>query len=735
MKNKKISCSVVFFILLFAGQVDFKTLGQPVNYPVDIGSLITFSPVRDEWRGFNQPYSTVKSWMADSAFQAEFVRLRPGILRWPGGTKGNSYDWMQDLNHPVHFNMQAMAAFTRQMNMKVNYMLNFGTTTSAQAAELVRFCNSGKPKYQAMRDSLLGDSARLNIQYWEIGNEIANPWTFGVSWLAWDSVLHFRNGQVKPIDRYLVDSLYYYGGGFRREGWVPENNELNKVSAILGEVYFPDSTDPDTIDIYVQFPKISPDSIRVFAFVSNLSKNDLAQYSQQQVYNMLASPAFELDSSQFHWKNDSAVTVILPVQADSVLAVLVEYNSVEHPGAFELRDSMKAADSTIQIGYEVKFLGTLDKSSLFTNRLKSSPPEFMIFHGYNRSIVYQFYNTGHFSEIVYQAERKAAHHISFQKKLDSLSQALGIQPIKTGLTEWNLTLCDSCPVGWHGVVIALYDAAFWSAFYTAGARDDIHLSLINHFAVIGSGQNHIQMFHINNGNLTMEPAVPATRMVNECVQSPAGLLLASDTSQIPTMPLISKNDSTGLPDTLMIPAFVILGSMEPDSSILHLLIINRDDDTSYPVRLYGRYTDTVIVETLTGVPQNAGISMNLDTLVFSPATNHVDYLLDSYSMAAFHLHLAPTPIGMNSEPGMAISVSPNPANNFIEFTCETLATIFVTTTVSNPQGEVLWQKTFRSGPGQPYRGQISTAGLPTGMYFLTLTSENQKATRKFVVTH
>ena len=77
-------------------------------------------------------------------------------MRFPGGSFANSYDWRKELDDPSKLNFKNAITFSQMMGLEINYMLNYGTTTAHEAAELVRICNSTDIYYQNKRNTFFG---------------------------------------------------------------------------------------------------------------------------------------------------------------------------------------------------------------------------------------------------------------------------------------------------------------------------------------------------------------------------------------------------------------------------------------------------------------------------------------------------------------------------------------------------------------------------------------------------
>ncbi len=711
----------------------FMLNAQSDTLRISMNNFQHYARVKNALKGFNITAREQLNWVQDSDFLSGFSALQPGLIRWPGGTKGNNYNWREGLKNPALFNMKHLQEFIQYHHLQVDYMLNYGNTSAHQAADLVRFCNSSKPAYQSYRYQLLGDSSRLNVKYWELGNEIPNSWSFGVSWLAWDDVIRFRNGQTKTLNRDDVDSMYYFGGSFMREGWVTEGGELNKIDAILGELYFPDSNDHFQVDIPVSFPRIGPDSIRVWVMVSSLKKNDLNQLNQQQVYNLLTSPQYRINSSVYSVLHDSIVHLNLPVDAfDSVTAILVEYNSIGHPGAFELCDSMKKADPSIEIGYQVNISDALLAIPSFVNRFQQNQADFMIFHMYNQHLE-QMFDHGLYNEIVYRGSTKNHQHIVLQSQLDSLSNAWNLSsPIGQSFTEWNLSLCETnCKPGWYGMLIAMYTANFWSEYYRSDLQDSMDVRTICHFAALASGQSPIHLFH-NNGSTTNTAASEAVRMVNQSLLSSTSYLNPNEISNFPKMNIISY-DSLLNADTSQENALIIWSGIDSNTMDRTLFILNRNSNNSYLLNVDGFKAQSAYIETMKGNPALSGYQHQSDTLAPMFWPQQFNLFIDTFSLTNIRFNqfqftnIASPNLNMRKE----IEVYPNPANRrlYLRWQTETKSNAHIS--IMSADGKLLYSESNINQ--QKSDLEIDISKWPLGYYYVRWQDEKSIVVKPFVI--
>ena len=338
-------------------------------------------------KGINKTANGLNSWSNNNSFQNEYQKLNIGINRFPGGTFANSYDWKKELSNTSKFNFKRAIEFSKTYNQEINYMLNFGTTTSHEAAELVRICNYHTTYYQNLRLQLFGDSSAVNIKKWELGNELAAKWVWHVSWLGggYNTYIKYQTGiDSLFIPRSLSDSLHYFGGSLWRKGWVTNigNDGMSNLNTILGSTHIVNANDGDSIAVEIEFGPIYQDSVIVWACTTQLTPQMIDTLTQQEIYDLSTQASYLLDTNQYHLLGDSSVMVYPNTPLDTNMFILVEYKT-KHPGAFEIRDSMMQVDPSIEIGYCVDFRTNLLGSSNFDSSFINSPPRFLISHPYN----------------------------------------------------------------------------------------------------------------------------------------------------------------------------------------------------------------------------------------------------------------------------------------------------------------------------------------------------------------
>ncbi|KXK34244.1 MAG: hypothetical protein D8M52_04890 [Chlorobi bacterium] len=154
----------------------YRAAGQAViELPVDPAT----KQVPYTLRGHNTEASNEAVWYISPSATEVISRLRPGVFRWPGGNTANNYDWKAHVKDNRRLTIAVLQQVSARYGTQPQIVVNYGTGSAADAAELVRFCNSTSDWYRQQREKmLLGDSTRLDVQMWEIGNENAYAWAF-----------------------------------------------------------------------------------------------------------------------------------------------------------------------------------------------------------------------------------------------------------------------------------------------------------------------------------------------------------------------------------------------------------------------------------------------------------------------------------------------------------------------------------------------------------------------------
>ena len=122
-------------------------------------------------------------------------RLRPPIIRWPGGNFASGYHFEDGLGprdaRPRKFDLawrkeesnefgtDEFIDFCREVGTEPYICVNTGSAPPEEAAHWVEYCNSRThTKYAAMR-AKNGHPEPFGVKYWGIGNEVYGSWQIG----------------------------------------------------------------------------------------------------------------------------------------------------------------------------------------------------------------------------------------------------------------------------------------------------------------------------------------------------------------------------------------------------------------------------------------------------------------------------------------------------------------------------------------------------------------------------
>jgi len=618
------------FYLLF-GLSLLSVFALPAQVEVHFPAEPELYEVPAAWRGHNLAATANLSWLQHPEFQAVLEQLPSGVIRWPFGNQANNYDWQAGLAFDDQFNLKNAAEFTRQTGMELQMVVNFGNGSAQQAADFVRFCNSTDPSWAQQRQQLLGDSQPLGIRFWEIGNEVTTAWGFAWSWLGYQPQIRFRSGEPpRQLAQHVADSLYFYGGSFWREGWVTMIGGLNKKTAILGDLKLINAPLTE-VEVEVEFPKLDtsdPNAVRVW-LTPNVDFAWAESAPQQELYDSITQPWNLLPPQHFSW-TETAVHIAPPGGIPASSALLIEYNSIGHDGAFAFAEAMKAADPSIQVGFSTRVKPPLSERPQFQQDFAAHAPHFMIEHPYFTSLTQPLVESGRFSEMAYVPEFKRQNFLSEQEKWDARLTDWNLpHPVGVAFTEWNVGLCDACPNPhpFDGIAGAMYVASFWANLLEAAVAQDLDIRTINHFALYAGGNNFIHLFHINGGNFSIGNEGYAALLLMEAI----GKQMVGNL-QVSNMPQILLDDGQG--NTFSVDALEIWGGYDPPTDAYKLLLLNRDDEQARAVRLLlpsEWEVDSLAFQGMTGTLIDDGLEF-YDTLLM-PQKEGVELLLPRFSIS------------------------------------------------------------------------------------------------------
>lgn len=122
-------------------------------------------------------------------------RLRPPVLRWPGGNFASGYHWMDGVGPPEErprrfdlawrkeesnrFGTEEFIAYCRALGTEPCLCANLGSGTLDEAAAWVEYCNATTDTHYANLRRRHGSPEPHGVRYWGLGNEVWGFWQVG----------------------------------------------------------------------------------------------------------------------------------------------------------------------------------------------------------------------------------------------------------------------------------------------------------------------------------------------------------------------------------------------------------------------------------------------------------------------------------------------------------------------------------------------------------------------------
>jgi alpha-N-arabinofuranosidase len=163
---------------------------------------------------------------------AALKRVRPSVVRWPGGCFADAYHWEDGIgptkqrpvrrntwwlsDEPNGFGTDEFVQWCRLLNAEPYVSANVGTSSPAEALNWLEYCNAtGKTTYAEMRERN-GHPEPYGVHLWGIGNE---NWGCGGLFSAEEYAQRFRQYAVYFKRMGLTTDLELVGVGHIEEGW------------------------------------------------------------------------------------------------------------------------------------------------------------------------------------------------------------------------------------------------------------------------------------------------------------------------------------------------------------------------------------------------------------------------------------------------------------------------------------------------------------------------------------
>ncbi len=168
-----------------------RTLGQ--RDPLFYGYFLEHFH-RQVYGGVYEPGSPLAD---DNGFRQDVVeairRLKPSVIRWPGGCFVSSYHWKDGIGterqpvfdkawrveEPNTFGTDEFMSFCRLVGAEPYLCTNAGTGTPEEMSDWVEYCNLENAGRWAKQRIANGHPAPHNVRYWSIGNENYGWWELG----------------------------------------------------------------------------------------------------------------------------------------------------------------------------------------------------------------------------------------------------------------------------------------------------------------------------------------------------------------------------------------------------------------------------------------------------------------------------------------------------------------------------------------------------------------------------
>ncbi len=122
-------------------------------------------------------------------------RLRPPVLRWPGGNFASGYHWLDGVGpvaerptrfdrawrktEPNTFGTDEFIRYCCLLGSEPYLCVNMGSGTLDEAASWVEYCNRGSGTHYADLRRRNGAAEPYGVRYWGLGNEVYGPWQIG----------------------------------------------------------------------------------------------------------------------------------------------------------------------------------------------------------------------------------------------------------------------------------------------------------------------------------------------------------------------------------------------------------------------------------------------------------------------------------------------------------------------------------------------------------------------------
>jgi len=220
------------------GKIDSKIYGQFMSRRPGV----TDGGIYD----LNNPLSDGQGFRKD-VFEA-IKKLRPTIIRWPGGCTGTSYHWLDGVglrdNRPrkidLHFGWPSNYSFgtdefidyCRRLEAAPLLVCSMGTGTLEEAASWLEYCNLEEGTYYSNLRVRYGHMESFKVNYWQLGNELSGLHELG--YMTPEMYVHTAREWAKTLKR--IDPTISIITSGDNPAWHPSYMPLDWYCKVLPEL-------------------------------------------------------------------------------------------------------------------------------------------------------------------------------------------------------------------------------------------------------------------------------------------------------------------------------------------------------------------------------------------------------------------------------------------------------------------------------------------------------------------
>lgn len=404
MRGQNIMKSIIIFC--FLGLMNIGTIAQTGPTPKIIVDMNTPSLGIFHHRllGVNNPMmdlidraeydTTTKTF--PTPFLDNMATLGLRSLRFPGGNGSGKYHWQNGLGpfkeRPAGIDGNSgqpdddyyLFGFMEFMDFLEDIggqdpliCINFGTGTADEAAAWVEFANAevgadpdGDGVDQAAIRARLGHPEPYQIKYWEIGNELGEPYKHMFSW-------HF--GQLENLgEDYSKTCQNYLLGGSQWQYMDMDHRQAGQrvVKPDNWSIHISRSDGSANQEFFVKFPPLLAGSLRLWVWID---ENTIEEW--QAVADLFIQPP---DAKVFSVFPETGRIIFGDGQTGAIppngAEIRVVYQAIMQDGLIDFSAKMKQVDPSIRIG--VPFHDEVFYQVIQNQGLDELPFDFIVDHPY-----------------------------------------------------------------------------------------------------------------------------------------------------------------------------------------------------------------------------------------------------------------------------------------------------------------------------------------------------------------